>query len=268
MSEFDPSTAWLNNIRTIHSSHASSERIRRVREESDRKKHITLSIHNAERLRRMNLISAHSNAAVMRSISTDPNLRSSKEVVELSSRNNSRNSYIRQNLLRPSPNSTENSAEEDRMLNAMAADLAITEQSNHPISDDIIALLEQFKQEPSSEEDLSTKFTIYENFAGTICAIREHAVEFFSSNIDKFEGLAKSSVMKKLREIDSPEALSVPNGSSNWIVYEMAKKANENGALINNLLEDFKSKLALLASAVDECPFCLSSIANGTSRSR
>ena len=122
-------------------------------------------------------------------------------------------------------------------------------------------LLEQLKKEPTEEDDFAVKFSIYENLSQTVGTIREGLFEFWKENQSAFEGDTLRQTQRKLDNIDKDEnMLGIPDDSTTWFVYFMAKTSYSNQTKLNKVLSEMRATLALLAQEVGDCPCCLEPI--------
>jgi len=130
-------------------------------------------------------------------------------------------------------------------------------------------LLGQLRREPNTDEERAAKFGLYETYLETVCQIRKQTFEFwkeckpdFQQNARDDQGAAVKSIEKSLKDIDSVEALGMPDFDGRvWFVYGMCKKAEANMSAIQNVLKMLRSKLELL-SHQPECPICLEDFDN------
>jgi hypothetical protein len=129
------------------------------------------------------------------------------------------------------------------------------------LNTDMLALLEQLATEPSNQTELEAKFKLFENFLGTVTAVRETTIEFWDENKNVFlEGAMRNAAERQVRQIDSHDAYSIEEDPRKWFVYSMLKKANENSASISQVLASLRARLDMLAQAPGECPICLEMI--------
>jgi len=125
-------------------------------------------------------------------------------------------------------------------------------------------LLGQLRMEPNTDEERKAKFALYETYLETVCQIRKQTFEFwkeckpdFQQNTRDDQGAAVKSIEKSLQDIDSEEALGMPDFDGRvWFVYGMCKKAEANSSAIQAVLKMLRIKLELLSHQA-ECPICL-----------
>jgi len=130
-------------------------------------------------------------------------------------------------------------------------------------------LLGQLRREPNTDEERKAKFALYETYLETVCQIRKQTFEFwkeckpdFQQNARDDQGAAVKSVEKSLQDIDSEEALGMPDFDGRvWFVYGMCKKAEANSSAIQAVLKMLRIKLELLSNQA-ECPICLENFDN------
>jgi len=130
-------------------------------------------------------------------------------------------------------------------------------------------LLSKLRREPNTDEERKAKFELYETYLETVCEIRKQTFEFwkeckvdFQQDSRDNECAAVKSIEKSLKDIDSEEALGMPDFDGRvWFVYGMCKKAEANNSAIQAVLKMIRTKLELL-SHQDECPICLENFDN------
>jgi hypothetical protein len=132
-----------------------------------------------------------------------------------------------------------------------------SEQAYDAVSSTLDGLLEELAEEPDNEEDSKAKFLLYEGFAKTIEAIRDCTIQFWNEYKDQFTGVSQASCEHDIRGIDSEENLSILDDLGKWFVYSMAKRANKNAKMINNVLSSLRVRLQLLEQTEVTCPMCL-----------
>jgi len=128
-------------------------------------------------------------------------------------------------------------------------------------------LLAQLRVEPNTDEEREAKFELYVTYLETVCVIRKQTFEFwieckpdFQQEARDDKGAAVMSIEKSLKELDSEEAMGMPDFDGRiWFVYGMCKKAAANNVAIQAVLKMIRIKLELL-SQQGECPICLENL--------
>jgi len=154
--------------------------------------------------------------------------------------------------------------EEEERLETMVNNLEIAQLTDSVQVDDensMNQILNQLRREPTNEQELATKFGLYEDFLGTVEDSRKATYDFWKECKPDFEAVENSthiikSIEKGMRDIDSGDNLGIIFNPNNWFVYDMTVKADSNNEKLKSCLHDLEIKLELLDKD-DECPFCL-----------
>merc|ERR1719169_396520 len=73
-----------------------------------------------------------------------------------------------------------------------------------------------------------------------------------------------SDMDRKIKGIDSTEAMGIPDRAREWFVYHMMRQAEKNNLRMASILDGFEKKLEFLASNdQSECPICLENFEDG-----
>lgn len=129
----------------------------------------------------------------------------------------------------------------------------------------ITAILKLLEVEPSDDKELAAKFALYENFLESVVLIREETLRFWDENQDLFEGHAKEAGQSAIKQIDSTDCMFIqvedPFRAMKWFVHSMCAKAHKNSEKISNVLSVLRTRIELLRRDLEDCPFCLDTLA-------
>jgi len=153
--------------------------------------------------------------------------------------------------------------EEEERLETMVENMEVAQLADNVQVDDensMNQILNQLRIEPTNEQEVATKFGLYEDFLGTVEDSRKATHDFWKECKPDFEAVENSahiiqSIEKGISDIDSGDNLGIVFGR-NWFVYDMTVKADSNNEKLKACLHDLEIKLELLDKD-DECPFCL-----------
>lgn len=121
-------------------------------------------------------------------------------------------------------------------------------------------LLKQLEREPNNDDELAAKFALYETYSQQVELIRNRLFALYGETRATLPQAVAKDMDKKLKKIDSTEAMGIPDDARGWFVYHMMKKAGHNNKTMVAILEEFEKKLDFLAkSEQEECPICLES---------
>jgi len=124
--------------------------------------------------------------------------------------------------------------------------------------DDFQKLLNQLQREPTNDEELAAKFGLYETYGEQVQKMRGTLFGLYDENKETLPDSVKKDTEKQLKNIDSAEAMGIPDDARGWFVYHMMKRAGRNNETMNTVMTDFEKKLEFLAnSEQNECPICL-----------
>lgn len=284
---------WRQRIKDIQTKRVTPEVFDRIVENASKQKRAAKSYKAAQFLERVNNISSASNAVTLRSMSYAPT--SASDFQQTTNSYTARSNTI-QSVLAGKSNkklttfdsgngsgSEEEEAEQYAHLERLEAEITAENTASSSVfrlnstqdntvafdvsstefSEEVDQLLEQFAVEPTDDEEMSTKYLLFENFLANVTAIRTRLLEFWESNKDQFLGASRVACDKDIRAIDSVEAMGIEDtgpGNEKWFVYSMTKKANLNNSAITQTLAVLRSRLELLAQELGECPCCLDSL--------
>lgn len=154
--------------------------------------------------------------------------------------------------------------EEEEQLETMVNNLEIAQLADDVQVDDensMTQILNQLRREPTNEQEIATKFQLYETFLGTVEDSRKATYDFWKECKPDFDAVENSqhiiqSIEKGIKDIDSGDNLGIVFDRGNWFVYDMTVKADSNNEKLKACIHDLEIKLDLLDKD-DECPFCL-----------
>eukprot|EP00746_Dinoflagellata_sp_MGD_P085212 gnl/MRDRNA2_/MRDRNA2_33748_c0_seq1.p1 gnl/MRDRNA2_/MRDRNA2_33748_c0~~gnl/MRDRNA2_/MRDRNA2_33748_c0_seq1.p1 ORF type:complete len:337 (+),score=93.04 gnl/MRDRNA2_/MRDRNA2_33748_c0_seq1:88-1098(+) len=119
-------------------------------------------------------------------------------------------------------------------------------------------LLKQLQREPNNDDEMAAKFVLYETYSQQVESIRNRLFALYQESRPNLPQSVANDMDKKLKKIDSTDAMGIPDDACEWFVYHMMKKAGNNNKVMASILEDYEKKLDFLANnAQEECPICL-----------
>jgi len=120
-------------------------------------------------------------------------------------------------------------------------------------------LLRQVRVEPQEAEECMAKFALYEGYSAQLEKIRKALFDYYEETSPTVPANVNNEWQRRLKKIDSAEAMGVPDDDGRiWFVYHMLKAAERNNGAMNAVLADFERKMELLAqNDQTECPVCL-----------
>lgn len=275
---------WQNRIQEIQTSRLTPEIKERILTSASHKQRVLKSTKTAKRLEKANYLSATSNMLTLQRFQSPQT-----EYIESSARTKKWSSTI-QNSVQSRIMSEEDEDNFDRQLDEVSAELQtevlrqqeiipnaqsldrlnnvqVFDQMSHQeriiqqntISSELESLLSQLIREPTNDEELIAKFTLYETFLETVIKLRNEITTFWSDNQDLFDNYSRQAAQREISSIDSPETMGIIDDPNKWFVYHMTKKVNENNKLIGNILSNLRKRLEMMNSEdeLGECPFCL-----------
>lgn len=125
-------------------------------------------------------------------------------------------------------------------------------------------LLSQLKQEPQNGAECAAKFMLYESYAPEVEQIRNDLFKFLEENRPTIPAAVITDMDKQARNIDSAEAMGIPDDTREWFVYHMMRQAERNNKKLAGILDAFEKKLQFLAvNDQTECPICLECFEDG-----
>mmetsp|Transcript_60174 Transcript_60174/g.196584 ORF Transcript_60174/g.196584 Transcript_60174/m.196584 type:complete len:367 (+) Transcript_60174:84-1184(+) len=124
-------------------------------------------------------------------------------------------------------------------------------------------LMETLRWEPEDESEQAAKFMLFEGYSKEVEDMRETLFKFHVESRPTVPDAVGSDMDRQLTEIDSQEAMGIPDDVREWIVYHMMRQAERNNLTMAGILEGFEKKLAFLAgNDQSECPVCLDPFAS------
>lgn len=258
-----------------------------------RKKRIETSCKSARRLETANYLSSASNMVTLQSFSSPAAQGSSRNDIfeQTTPKTFNRARKIQQSCQRRAVQDCNNDSEkeEDEDLNELTSELREEMQqcamaspavmssvatfgimsssqraaATSTMNSELLNLLKQLEVEPTDDVEVAAKFALFETFLQTVTVIREQTLEFWSENMDLFEGGgARAAAQKEVDKMDAEDCLGILDDPRRWFVFAMTKKANENSVKIAQILSLLRSRLEQInSSEVGECPFCLEDMA-------
>lgn len=120
------------------------------------------------------------------------------------------------------------------------------------------ALLKQLRKEPGDEAECAAKFLLYEGYNSEVEQMRNTLLIFHAETRQTVPPAVALDMDKKVKSIDSEDAMGIPDDSREWFVYHMMRQAERNNLNMAAILDGFEKKLEFLASNhQNECPVCL-----------
>jgi len=127
-----------------------------------------------------------------------------------------------------------------------------------PAGGGVAALLAQLRREPTDESECAAKFMLYEGYSKEVEEMRSSLLKFHDETRPSLPPPVASDLSKKVKRIDSTEAMGIPDDAREWFVFHMMKQAERNNVSMAKVLDDFQKKLEFLAkNDQQECPICL-----------
>jgi len=154
--------------------------------------------------------------------------------------------------------------EEEERLETMVENMEAVQLADDVQVDDansMNAILNQLRREPANEQEMATKFGLYEDYLKTVEDSRKATHDFWAECKPDFVEHAGSqhiiqSIETTISDIDKGDNLGIVFHPNRWFVYDMTVKADQNNDKLKNCMHDLEIKLELLDKD-DECPFCL-----------
>merc|ERR1712032_1250089 len=122
----------------------------------------------------------------------------------------------------------------------------------------------QLRQELADEAECMAKFMLYEGYASEVEQMRTDLFKFHEQNAPTMPAAVVTDMDKKMKSIDSTEAMGIPDDVREWFVYHMMRQAERNNKTMAGILDSFEKKLEFLTSNDQpECPICLECFEEG-----
>lgn len=129
-----------------------------------------------------------------------------------------------------------------------------TDESVHRLEE----LLKQLRTEPAEDDEVVAKFALYETYGQEVERMRSELFTFYEDSKQDLPTAVARDMEKRLKAIDSHEAMGIPDEAREWFVYQMMKRAERNSWAMDNALAALKAKFELLAKSTQtDCPICL-----------
>jgi hypothetical protein len=141
---------------------------------------------------------------------------------------------------------------------------AVPRRGSSENANSIATLLQQLKTEPRDEAECTAKFLLYEGYAAEVEEMRGTLFKFYEESRPTVPAIIAGDMDKKIKGIDSTEAMGIPDRAREWFVFHMMRQAERNNLNMASILDGFEKKLEFLASNdQDECPICLEKFEEG-----
>jgi hypothetical protein len=125
-------------------------------------------------------------------------------------------------------------------------------------------LLQQLRKEPANESECTAKFLLYEGYASEVEEMRNTLFKFYQESRPTVPAAVVADMDKQVKNIDTVEAMGIPDDAREWFVYHMMRQAERNNLRMAKILDGFEKKLEFLASNdQNECPVCLERFEDG-----
>lgn len=132
-----------------------------------------------------------------------------------------------------------------------------------PATSTVDNLLKQLRREPNDEAECAAKFLLYEGYNSEVEKMRETLLNFHEETTSTVPAAIAFDMNKQIKDIDSTEAMGIPENAREWFVFHMMRTAERNNLKMAGILEGFEKKLEFLASSdQSECPVCLEDFAS------
>lgn len=124
--------------------------------------------------------------------------------------------------------------------------------------------LESLRKEPHSEEECARGFSLFASYLDKVTDIRASTFTLWEDAQHLMEGAPAARIQETMKAIDDNANMGVEDPpAGQWIVYDMAKKANSNHGLISKVVHTIETGLALLKKEDLECPCCMEPLKEG-----
>eukprot|EP01035_Chromulina_nebulosa_P017860 gene17860-23473_t len=268
---------WKQQIKKNLLERVTPELLQEIQSKAEHTRRAYKSLKKVSNIERVNYLSSVSNARTLNCFSLQssrPNEKANEVRTEAAMLNEGRQRSYQGYLKKQTITNTlqvqeeDDEEEEERFLDSLEGELSaetplrqVDEDisvSLSSVANDIDALLAQLKVEPTDDNELIAKFSLYENFLETVTLIRDTTINFWNENKDQFTPAIASASQRDINKLDDHDNLGILDGNTSfWFVYYMTKKANQNSKSISLVLSSIKAKLSLLSQELGECPFCL-----------
>jgi hypothetical protein len=121
---------------------------------------------------------------------------------------------------------------------------------------EIDKLLRELRYKPKDDEEASSKFAMYEEYAKTVETTRGGLCEFWEECQGSFDKRICAAINRDIVKLDSHQNMGIAWNERVWFAYDMIKQANKNNLSMISLLKTIQTKLELVARE-DDCPICL-----------
>lgn len=265
-SKYNSCNDWLTQLRTRQQSQMTPEIQERIARKARRQKRRGKKAKRAKTYQRCQEISRNAYwSGVTKSMSSSMQIRA--QAAESRQQMKSLSSAYARRAVR---NYEAEDDEEDEAVEELLTNLEVAQVT------DIVApslnesgiqtILNQLRREPTNDEELATKFALYEDYLATVEESRQATHDFWDDCKEEFVGPSgqshvAQSIQQTVDQIDSQDNLGIVFHPNRWFVYDMTQQADKNNTKLKGLLHSIEIKLELLNKEDDDCPFCLESLA-------
>jgi len=152
----------------------------------------------------------------------------------------------------------EGMAEAAALVGAAGPSLARAMSDEGGAEDQFEKLLEQLRNEPIADDEVTAKFGLYETYGEEVTKMRTTVFGLYDENEATLPSAVKNDMEHQLKKLDAAEAMGIPDDARGWFVFHMMRQAGRNNATMGSVMEHFEKKLEFLANSdQDECPICL-----------
>merc|ERR1711977_190635 len=88
-------------------------------------------------------------------------------------------------------------------------------------SSSVQTLLQQLRNEPKEEAECTAKFLLYEGYATEVEEMRTTLFKFYEESRPTVPPVIAGDMDKKIKGIDTTEAMGIPDGVREWFVFHM-----------------------------------------------
>jgi len=254
---------WLRKCSHVQRANASPEVLAKAKEKAERSLRLSKVAKKASKLQKSNIMCQRSwNTSVKEMAVTKSAPAISMAERSERMRHSSALAKTRmETVQRIAQESQSDDEEGEATLDLMGAEMGV--QALVPVEAleeegqmEMQQLLEQLREEPAEDAEVTAKFELFEEYMKTVEKMRDETFAFWDEAKADFHATAVTDITRKLRTIDSHENLGVEFHPGRWFVYDMTHKAGQNSGMIGSILAMIKSRVELLARTED-CPICM-----------
>jgi len=247
---------WLKRVSTVQEQNSTPEMLARLKQQSEASVRRTRMSKKGKKLQMSNALCQASFNTRMKSMASSA-VEQAREEEALSSRMASIQQVVRRSAV---ASAQEDSDDEDE-LEALGAEMGLAlgaapERVEEAGQAEFEELLDQLRQEPGDEFEVTAKFNLYSTYLETVEKTRDALFEFWIDAQRDFHVEGQREVARQLKQIDSADNMGVDFVEGRWFVFDMTRKAGSNCNLMGRTLATIKGRLELLGRE-DDCPICL-----------